>query len=69
MLDNYDFKCAFGAAIISVLIYCLIITYILPCAGGKMEYTEWYRSMEFLMLVSVFVGYNVNQNVFQMCRM
>ena len=68
MFYDFDVKCAFGAAIISVLIYCLLVTYILPGAGGKMENTEWYRSMEFLMLISVFIGYNINQKVFNMCR-
>lgn len=68
MLDNFEFKCAFGAAIISVLIYCLIVTYIVPDAGGRMEYTTWWKSLEFTMLVSVFLGYNINNHVFRLCK-
>ena len=68
MLDNFDFKCAFGAAIISVLIYCLIVTYIVTDGGGRMEYTTWYKSLEFLMLISIFLGYNINNHVFKLCK-
>ena len=66
---NVDWKCAFGTAIISVLIYCLLITYIIPNGGVKLQYaSEWWTSLEFLMLISVFVGYNLNNNFFTLCK-
>ena len=64
MLDNFDFKCAFGVAIMSVLIYCLITTYLVTDGGQKfagciinggeiMKCPAWYKSLEFLMAISI----------------
>ncbi len=80
-MDNLDLKCSFGVAIISVLIYLLLTVYIFPGSGGKLDsgeqaqfgqqggkQTEWYRSLEFMMFVSVFAGYNLNQNFLKLCK-
>ncbi len=66
---NIDLRCAFGTAIISVLIYCLLVTLIVPDGADKLQTSpEWWKSLEILMLISVFVGYNLNNNFVSLCK-
>ena len=85
MSYQFDIKCSITMAIISVLIYLLIISICEHIYGGdtssstdskgatssksggvglSMNQTEWYKSVEILMLISVFVSYYVNAQIF-----
>ena len=35
--------------------------------GASIDVTEWYKSMEIIMLVSVFLAFNVNNMLFDSC--
>ncbi len=69
MLDNLDLKCALGNAIVAVLIYLLITEKIFKGTGGKLSNVEhWYQSSEFMIFVSVLIGYGINTSVFKLCK-
>lgn len=74
MVDlSLDVKCSITTAILSVLVY-LLISYILKSlkidAGYPLENDKsWITSMETIMLVSVFVGYNINSMLFNSCKL
>lgn len=73
MMDlSIDVKCSITTAILSVLIYLLlvnILSRVWPTGVGKeMNETEWFKSMEVMMLVSVFLAYIINGNLFTSCK-
>jgi hypothetical protein len=75
---SIDVKCAITTAILSVLIYLLLVNLLQRgegssqsgggVAGAPMNETEWYKSMEVLMLVSVFFAFNLNNYLFTSCK-
>jgi hypothetical protein len=38
-----------------------------PDAGKTLDETEWFKSMEVILLVSVFIAYNLNAKLFTTC--
>lgn len=69
---SIDVKCSVTTAILSVLIYLLIINLMSRAwptgVGEEMNKTDWFKSMEVIMLVSVFIGYNINTHLFTSCK-
>ncbi len=69
---SIDVKCSVTTAILSVLVYLLLVNLlsrVWPAGvGEEMNKTEWYKSMEVVMLVSVLIGYNINSQLFTSCR-
>ena len=62
-----DWKCGVTNAILTVLVYLLILK-LLPTAGMPLsQSTQWYLSMEVLLLLSALVSYNVNLMLFTAC--
>ena len=70
---SIDVKCAVTTAILSVLVYLLLITILRKTwtdvvFGKEMNESEWYTSMEILMLIAVFIAFNLNNYLFTSCR-
>lgn len=70
---SIEVKCSITVAIISVLVYLLLINILnrsdsVKKFGASMDDTEWYKSMEVMMLVSVFLAYNINTYLFTSCK-
>lgn len=69
---SIDWKCSITTAILSVLVYLLLVNLLSRAwpsgVGEEMNKTEWYKSMEIIMLVSVFIAYNVNIQLFVSCK-
>ena len=71
---SIDVKCAVTTAILSVLIYLLLVNILTGVWGqntGKAmngEGVAWFQSMEVVMLVGVFVASNVNNYLFNSCK-
>lgn len=64
-----DWKCAVTNAILTVLIYLLVVKMMGPNNARPLaESANWYESMEVLLLASAFVGFNVNTLLFGNCR-
>ena len=67
-----DWKCAVTTSILSVLIYLLMLNMLPKAIGGEvgkeMNDTEWYKSMEIILLVSVFLAYILNGYMFNSCH-
>ena len=71
---SIDVKCAVTTAILSVLVYLLLVNLLSRVVteggvGKEMNDTEWYKSMEVLMLVSVFIAFNLNNYLFTSCKL
>ena len=69
---SIDFKCAITVAILSVLVYLLMLALfqkssVTEGVGKSINETEWYKSNEIIILVSVFIGYSVNSYLFASC--
>ena len=68
---SIDVKCAVTTAIISVIVYLLLVNLLSRVmeegVGKEMNDTEWYKSMEVILLVAVFLAYNINNSLFT-CR-
>jgi hypothetical protein len=71
---SINYTCAISTAIISVLIYMFMISMLsapnmLGIDTGKSIETnvEWYKSLEVIMLVSIFIGFNINKNLPYWC--
>jgi hypothetical protein len=64
-------KCAITTAILSVLVYLLLVNVLErawgPSVGEEMNKTEWFKSLEVLMLVSVFIAFYINNQLFVSC--
>ena len=71
---SIELKCSVTTAILSVLVYLLLVNLLdrsLGVAAGvgqEMNKTEWYKSMEIIMLVSVLLAYNINSHLFTSCK-
>ena len=67
MALSVDWKCSLTNAILTVLVYLLLLK-LMPTAGSPMAVsTNWYESLEVLLLVGAFVAFNVNSMVFSTC--
>jgi hypothetical protein len=66
---NFDWKCSVTSAILTVLIYLLMVKIFLgdnkPSSVSSGE--DLLRSDAFFVLVSAWLGYLVNANLFQGC--
>lgn len=69
---SIDVKCAITTAILSVLVYLLLVNLLSRVwtegVGKEMNETEWFKSMEVIMLVAVFLAFNLNNYLFTSCK-
>lgn len=69
---SIDVKCAITTAILSVLVYLLLVNLLSrpwgEDVGKEMNQTEWFKSMEVIMLVAVFLAFNLNNYLFTSCK-
>ena len=71
---SIELKCSVTTAILSVLVYLLLVNLldrslgVTAGVGQEMNKTEWYKSMEIIMLVSVLLAYNINSHLFTSCK-
>jgi hypothetical protein len=64
---SVDWKCGVTNAILTVLVYLLLLR-LVPNSGGSMhESDRWYQSLEVLLLVGALVAFNVNTMLFSAC--
>lgn len=67
MALSFDWKCGVTNAILTVLVYLLLLK-LLPGSGRLMsESPVWYESLEILLLVGALVAFNVNSMLFSAC--
>jgi hypothetical protein len=67
MALSFDWKCGVTNAILTVLVYLLLLR-LLPGSGKLMnESVNWYESLEVLLLVGALVAFNVNSMLFTAC--
>jgi len=67
MALSFDWKCGVTNAILTVLVYLLLLK-LLPGSGKLMnESANWYESLEVLLLVGALVAFNVNAMLFSAC--
>ena len=71
---SIDVKCAVTTAILSVLIFILLVNLFkmnkVEGVGKSLdeENTEWFKSMEVMMLLAVFLAFNLNTYLFTSCK-
>jgi len=70
---SIDVKCAVTTAILSVLVYLLLVNLLSRVlvdggVGKEMNETEWFKSIEVIMLVAVFIAFNLNHYLFTSCK-
>lgn len=70
---SIDVKCAITTAILSVLVYLLLVNLMSRVwtdgeVGKEMNQSEWFRSMEVIMLLAVFIAFNLNNYLFTSCK-
>lgn len=70
---SIDVKCAVTTAILSVLVYLLLVNllsrvWVDGSVGKEMNETDWFKSMEVVMLVAVFIAFNLNNYLFTSCK-
>lgn len=70
---SIDVKCAITTAILSVLVYLLLVNLLSRVwgegeVGKEMNQTEWFKSMEVIMLVAVLIAFNLNNYLFTSCK-
>ncbi len=70
---SIDIKCAVTTAILSVLVYLLLVNLLSRVwtdgnVGKEMNDTEWFKSMEIIMLFAVFIAFNLNNYLFASCK-
>ncbi len=64
---TFDWKCGLTNAILTVLVYLLLLK-LMPGSGELMhESVLWYKSLEVLLLLSALVAFNVNTMLFSAC--
>ena len=67
MALSFDWKCGVTNAILTVLVYLLLLK-LLPGSGKLMNDSPvWYESLEILLLVGALVAFNVNAMLFSAC--
>ena len=69
---NIDWKCSITLAILTVLIYLLLVSMFKSMwgetTGTTGEGVEWFKSMEAFIFYTVLISYNVNQMLFASCK-
>ena len=67
MALSLDWKCGVTNAILTVLVYLLLLK--LTSSAGKLmnDSANWYESLEVLLLVGALVAFNVNSMLFSAC--
>jgi hypothetical protein len=71
---SLDWKCSITTAILAVLVYILLLNVFgnvwgESSVGQEMNKSaDWYKSMEVIMLGSVFLAYHLNNMLFSACR-
>lgn len=71
---SIDLKCSVTTAILSVLIFLLLVNLMgrvwAPDSVGKdlNNSDYWFKSFEVVMLVSVFLAFNLNNHLFSSCK-
>jgi hypothetical protein len=64
---TFDWKCGVTNAILTVLVYLLLLK-LVPRGGLEMRNSvNWYESLEVLLLVGALVAFNVNSMLFSAC--
>ncbi len=67
MALSFDWKCGVTNAILTVLVYLLLLK-LVPNSGKLMHQSDnWYESLEVLLLVGALVAFNVNSMLFSAC--
>lgn len=67
MALSFDWKCSVTNAILTVLVYLLLLK-CFPESGKLMsESSAWYVSLEVLLLVGALIAFNVNAILFSAC--
>lgn len=67
MALSFDWKCGVTNAILTVLVYLLLLK-LVPGSGKLMhESHHWHHSLEILLLASALVAFNVNAMLFSAC--
>ena len=61
---SLEWKCALGNAVATVLVYVVLVSMLGASNRPYQQEQEWWKSLEFLMLASAVVAYNVNANFF-----
>jgi hypothetical protein len=72
---SINWKCSTTVAILTVLVYLLLVTAMKSNfgeddgrnVGKEMDESEWYKSMEFILLIAAFIAYNLNSMLFITC--
>ena len=69
-----NIKCAITTAILSVLIFLLLLEILPKDENGVSLYSspmtndkQWFQSIEIVMLGSVFLAFNLNASLFSYC--
>lgn len=66
---SFDWKCGVTNAVLTVLVYLLLLKVVGGGAGQAMANSaHWYEALETLLLVSAFIAFNVNGMVFSACK-
>ena len=71
---SLDWKCGMTTAILSVLIYLLLVNLLTRVWGNDVgkemndALSGWYKSMEVVMLASVFIAFNLNNRLYTSCK-
>ena len=67
MALSLDWKCGVTNAILTVLVYLLLLK-LVPSGGKPMsESPVWYESLEVMLLVGALIAFNVNSLLFSAC--
>jgi len=67
MALSLDWKCGVTNAILTVLIYLLLLK-LVPNSGSPLNQSpNWFESLEVLLLLSALVAFNVNGMLFSAC--
>ena len=68
MALSFDWKCGVTNAILTVLVYLLLLKLVGPSSGNLLNTSaNWYESLEVLLLVGALVAFNVNAMLFSAC--
>ncbi len=72
---NIDWKCSITLAILTVLIYILLVNIFKSLnkddgtIGTSGDAVDWYKSTEAFIMYSALISYNVNQMIFASCKL
>ena len=64
---SVDWKCSTTYSLLTLVVYVLLVKLTVDSTESNFKSVEWYNSLEFMLLVSAFVAYNVNNYLFGPC--